>query len=105
MQQGISLNKINDRLLELNDKYTEVYPKFYLAELKYISVKSKLMQQEYAKYSSQPTRDAVVEAMLELTPEYEEYHKLYPEHQLLELQIRVFMQLSKNLNGMAFTGQ
>ena len=93
----LTLIKISDKLMELNDKYARVYPRFYLAELKYVSVRSRLMQQEYPNFGSQPSRDAAVQKILELTPEYEEYHKLAPEYNTLNTQIRIFMQLSKNI--------
>src|SRR3990167_2207894 len=93
----VTLVKISDKLMELNDRYANIYPDFYMAELKYVSVKARLMQQEYPHFGSQPSRDAAVEALLEQTPEYVEFHKLNPEINTLNTQIRIYMQLAKNL--------
>lgn len=98
-----SINKISDKLLELTDIHTEKYPQFYLAELNYMNQKAKLlMSQEIVGLASQPLREAEVQRLLSLTPEYEKYHKLYPEIQVINLQIKVYMQLARNINSPAW---
>ncbi len=93
----LTLINISDKLIELTDKQNELYPKFYMAELKFNSIKAKIMLQQYPLFGSQPSRDAAVQELLEQTPEYEEYHKLFPEVNTIEINIRIYMQLSKNL--------
>ena len=89
--------------MELAELQAELYPKFYEAELKYISIKSRLMREQYQNFGSQPTRDAAVNELLELTPEYVEYHSLYHEMQVHEVQTRIYLQLARNLNSMEYS--
>ena len=93
-----ALDKVSDKLLELSEKYGELLPKFHEEELKYISLKAKYMREQYPNFGSQPTRDAAVQELLEQTPEYVEYNRLLPEMKVLEMQIRIYLQISKNLN-------
>lgn len=100
--KSLTLTTISDKLLDLADKQAELYPKFYEAELKYISIKSRLMREQYQNFGSQPSRDAAVNELLELTPEYVEYHKLYPEMQVHEVQTRIYLQLARNLTSLTY---
>lgn len=98
-----SINLISDKLFELNDVYADIYPKFYLAELNYMNRKAKvLMSQEIVGLGSQPLRDAECQRLMSLTEEYEEYHKLLPEINIINMQIKIYMQLSRNVNNMAW---
>lgn len=94
----LSLTNISNKLIQLTEKYAEVLPQFHLAELNYTNTKAKvLMSQEVMGLASQPLREAEAERIMSLTKEYEVYQSLLPEKQILDMQLRVYQQLSKNL--------
>lgn len=96
----LSLDEVTQRLEDLIEKQAELYPKFYMAELNYIHKKAELlMNPTVTGLGSQPVRDAECERQMSITTEYEEYHKLYPEMHVVDIQIRVYLQISRNLQA------
>lgn len=92
----MNLSKISQRLADLALKYAEVYPKFTLAENNYINKKAQIMLAQQG-LASQPLRDSAVDVEIAQTPEYEEYMTLLPEIQVINTQIRIYNQISKNM--------
>lgn len=92
----MNLSKISEKLDMLANKYAEVNGKFTIAEAKYIQKRAMLMQNSQG-FASQPLRDASVEVQIAETPEYIEYMKLLPEIQIINLQTRIYTQISKNM--------
>ena len=92
--------------MELSDKYAEIEPKFYLAELNYVNKKATLlMSQEISGLGSQGLRDAECERLMALTPEYEMYHKLQPEVNVINRLTWIFTELAKNCRSMAWEAE
>lgn len=98
MKKNINLIDLSDRLMDLQDKYAKVYPKFYIAELKYIQKKAELLMGATG-LGSQPLRDAQVELTLKESQEYEDYHKLLPEITMINKQIQIVSQISRNITN------
>jgi len=92
----MNLSKISLKLEELASQYAEVYPKFTVVEANYINKKAQVMLVQQG-LASQVLRDAAVETEMSQTPEYVEYMKLLPEIQVINTQIRIYTQLSKNI--------
>lgn len=99
-----TLTEISNKLIELNDAYMLIYKDAYLAELAYTKKKAELMTQMYSQFTAQPARDAAVESALSITPEYIEYHRLIPDKNGLEMQIKIYMQLSRNIVASQWEG-
>lgn len=96
----LSLININSTLYKLGKKYTEVYPKFYLSELNFIQKRAETMiSQQIQGLGSQPLREAECDRMMALTPEYEEYHKLAPEMNLINKHLWIYTTISKNISS------
>lgn len=93
-----TLLELSEKLDKLNDQYAKLYPAFYMAELKYTNKKAELLMGAMG-LGSQPLRDAEVELAMVQTPEYEEYNKLYPELHVLNKQIMIAIQMSKNISN------
>lgn len=96
--KNITLINLSDKLMELSDKYSQVYPAFYMAELKYTQKRAELLM-GVTGLGSQPLRDAQVELTLKETPEYEEYNKLLPEITMINKQISILSQISRNISN------
>lgn len=91
------LYKINDKLYKLMEDFNQLYPQFYLAELAYTQKKAELMLGTVG-LGTQQLRDSEVLKMLSQTKEYKQYHKLYPEYQVIQTQLAVYKQISRNLS-------
>lgn len=99
-----TLIEISNKLIQLNDAYALIYKDAYQAELAYTKKKAELMQQMYGQFTAQPARDAAVESAISITEEYRRYHQLIPDKNALELQIKIYMQLSRNLVASQWEG-
>ncbi len=99
-----TLNEISSKLIALNDAYALIYKDSYKAELAYVKKRAELMQQMYSQFTAQPARDAAVDLAISVTPEYEEYHRLIPDKNALEFQIKIYMQLSRNVVASSWEG-
>lgn len=101
----LTLTSLSNKLVELSDKYAEMMPRFNMIELQYVSKKAAtLMSQEIMGLGSQPLRDAECERMMSLTQEYLDYHSMKPEMDVINMQIKIFMQLSRNLSNIQWEG-
>lgn len=99
-----TLTEISNKLTELGEEYTRIYKEAYLAEVAYTKKKAELMQEVYGHFSAQPARDAAVESALSITEEYKKYHDLMPEKNMLEVQMKIYMQLSRNIVASQWEG-
>lgn len=101
----VSLINISDKLMTLADDYTRIQPQFYLAELNYINTKAKLlMSQNIVGLASQSLRDAETDRLLALSPEYETYHKLKPEIDVINRLTWIYTELAKNTRAASWEG-
>src|SRR3990167_560206 len=100
-EKSMNLKDISKKLEQLANDYARVLPEFTVSEANFINKKAKtmLIQQGLA---SQQLRDAAVNEEIIQTEEYQEYMKLLPEIQIINTQIRIYSQLSKNINSMAW---
>lgn len=92
----MNLKSVSKKLEELAMAYAEVNPKFTMAESAYLIKKANLMMSNQG-FASQPLRDSAVEGEMALTKEYEEYMKLLPEIQIINTQIKIYSQISRNM--------
>lgn len=91
-----SINHIEDKLIELIVRYADLQPEFYKVELEYIQKRAeKLMSAEVSGLGNQGMREAECDRLMAETPEYEKYHKLKPEIDVLNRQYWMYMELSK----------
>lgn len=100
------LSEINDKLIELEESYGTLYPKFKGVELAYISKYDQLLMQAYNNYASQPARDAATRQQMELDfPDFEKYHSLLTEITVLDRRIKILTTISMNLKAMQWEMQ
>lgn len=92
----MTISNISLKLEDLATKYAEVYPKFTIVESAFVNRKARLMLDQQG-LASQILRDAAVELAITDTKEYEDYMKLLPEIQVINTQIRIYNQISKNI--------
>lgn len=100
----MTLKKIAEKLYELNDKVPTVYMEYMLAEQKYAIKRAKLMQEVAGQYPSQPLRDAAVTMALSESEENEKFLTTSYEKNILDLQIKINMQISRILLGQQWEG-
>lgn len=93
----ISLNVINTKLLELDDKYASLYPKFVSIELKYLEKFDKHLLTANSQFTTQQLRESATREMMRQEPEFEEYHILLTECKIIEVRMRNLQQISRNL--------
>lgn len=95
-----STEYIEDKVIELGNKYADMLPEFYKIELAYIQKRAeKLMSAEVSGLGNQGMREAECERQMALTPEYVKYHSLKPEMDVINRQYWMYMELSKLLRS------
>ena len=85
---------IEDKLIDLSERYGEILPKFILAEQNYLLRRAELMMQQ-SGFATQVLRDAEVQRLIIETPEYIEYFKLLPEKMIIDRQIQIWTKLAQ----------
>lgn len=98
-----SLKEVANRLMDLSEKFGQLVPEFYVAELEYVNKRADTMlSQQVMGLGSQPLREAECEKIMNQTKEYETYHKLKPEIDVVNKQLWIYMELSKLIRASQF---
>ena len=102
-----NLTAVNNRLLELDDKFASIYPKFKSVELKYINKYDSMLMIANNNYGSQPLREAAVRQQMiaEDNELFTEYNTLSTEVKIIEVRLRNLQQISRNMISQNFTGE
>lgn len=102
-----NLTHVNSKLLELDDQFASVYPKFKKIELEYISKYDKMLMTAANNYGSQALRDGAVRQQM-ITEENElwtNYNTMAVEIKVIEVRLRNLQQISRNMISQNFTGE
>jgi hypothetical protein len=95
--KNITLETISIKLMELDEKYGEIYPKFKVIEMQYVNKFDQLLMQAQSQFTNQPSREAAARELISMEPIYEEYNTLATEVRVIETRMRNLQQISKNL--------
>ncbi len=105
--KDVTLTEVNRRLLELDDKFSTIYPQFKKIELEYINKQDEIMLQVASQYASQPLRDTALRRIL-LTDHnklWTDYNTMAVEVKVIEVRLRNLQQISRNMISQNFTGE
>lgn len=97
------MKEVFDRIVEYQERYNKIYPKFKDLEIKYMLKKAEiLMSQSVAGLGNQTMRDAEAERILSTTSEWVEYQKLLADYHLCKLNLDTYKLLGKIRSNIAW---
>lgn len=102
--KNITLETISKALIDLDEKYGDVYPKFKEIELQYVKTFDKLLMEAQSQFTNQASREAAARELISMEPIYDEYHKYATEVRVIEVRMRNLQQISKNLVSSNWVG-
>lgn len=97
--KNLNLIDISNKIAELTEEFSELYPKYYIAEKAYMNKYHKILLESSNQYPSQPLRESATQERMIMEPEYEEYHTILPKVTVIRQQLRSLEQISKNISN------
>lgn len=97
--KNLNLIDISNKIAELTEEFSTLYPQYYSKERAYMSKYNKILMEQSPHYASQPLREAATQEMMMMEPEYEDYHTILPKITVIRQQLRSLEQISKNISN------